>query len=277
MPFISIIIATRNAAPTLGRCFASIRSQSFRDFELIVMDAASVDGTVDLLKSSSDCVAFWRSEPDTGIYNAWNKALKLARGEWICFLGADDRFRDERALERLVPYLRAAADCRVVYSRLCQVDASGNLIAEAGVPWDEAKSAFRSYRSLPQPGLMHHRSLFEVHGGFDEEFRIAADYELLLRELKDRDAMFAPVSTVAAGFGGLTTRPENFYLMYREIRRALARHNLKPPVLRWAWWMLIAGAYLGLRALAGDKAARRLADLYRLMSLRKPRYSAGQD
>jgi glycosyltransferase involved in cell wall biosynthesis len=278
VPLISIIVATRNAAATLPRCLASIRAQSFRDFELIVMDAASTDGTVELLESGSDFIAAWRSEPDRGIYHAWNKALELSRGEWICFLGADDWLWDDRVLEALAPYLRSVpAGCRIVYSRLRQVDAGGAVVAEAGVPWAQAKRAFRSYRCLPQPGLMHHRSLFAAHGGFDETLRIAADYEFLLRELKDRDALFAPVLMVGAALGGLTTRPENFFLMQREIGQAVRRHGLKLPRVRWAWWMLSGWLYLRLRALVGDNGARRVADLYRLLSLRKPRYAGRRD
>jgi glycosyltransferase involved in cell wall biosynthesis len=268
-PLISIVIATRNAAATLPQCLESIRAQTFRDFEAIVMDGASTDATAEIVARFG--AAIWRSEPDAGIYDAWNKALKLARGEWICFLGADDRLWDERALERLAPYLNTSLN--VVYSRLRQVDARGNVIAEAGVPWEQARNSFRSYRCLPQPGLMHHRSLFDTHGDFDETFRIAADYELLLRELRDGDAVFAPVVTVAAGFGGLTTRPENYARMYEEIGRALARHGLKPPLLRWTWLTLSARLYRWLRALAGDRGARRLLDVYRRLTLRKPRYA----
>jgi glycosyltransferase involved in cell wall biosynthesis len=276
-PLISIVIATRNAAGTLARCLDSIRAQSFRDFELLVMDGASTDATVELLRASGDIVTLWRSAPDSGIYGAWNKALALARGRWICFLGADDWLWDEGALERLAPHLRAEPPAeRVVYSRVRQIDAGGALVAELGEPWERAKAAFRSHRCLPQPGLMHHRSLFERHGVFDERFAIAADYELLLRELKAADALFVPAATVGMQFGGLTTSPQNYYRLLRETREALALHGLAPPRLRWAYWTLCAWLYVKLRALLGDRAARRLADLYRLLSLRKARYSNGR-
>jgi glycosyltransferase involved in cell wall biosynthesis len=266
-------MATRNAAATLPQCLESLRAQAFRDFEVIVMDGASSDGTADVLRSHSDLVTRWRSEPDGGIYSAWNKAVELARGEWICFLGADDRLRDALALQRLVPHLRAALPHhRVVYSRLQLIGLSGEVVAEMGMPWQQAKASFRSHQCLPQPGLMHHRSLFEAHGRFDESFRIAADYEFLLRELKDHDARFVPVTTVAAGFGGLTTRPENFALMYEEIGRALAKHGLKPPAARWAWLTLSARLYRMLYRVGGDPLARRLADAWRVLTLRKRRY-----
>lgn len=238
------------------------------------MDGGSTDGTVGLLESRGDVVTAWRSEPDTGPYHARNRALSCARGDWICFLGADDWLWDEGALERLVPHLRTAAPrYRVVYSRIRQIDADGRLVEELGEPWEGFKARFRSYDCLPHPGLMHHRSLFEIHGMFDEGFKLAGDYEFLLRELKTGDALFVPVVTVGMGWGGLTTSPENFHVLLGETKRALLMHDLRPPGVRWAYWTFSAWLYVKLRALLGDRVARQLADAYRLISLRKPRYA----
>lgn len=274
LPLISILIATRNAAQALPRCLDSIRAQTFRGVEAIVMDGGSTDGTVDILKARGDIVAAWRSEPDSGIYSAWNKALLLARGEWLCVLGADDWLWDENALERVVPQLLVALPrYRVVYSRLRQVDGGGRVVEELGEPWERARDRFRSYACLPHPGLMHHRSLFKAHGRFDERFQLAGDYEFLLRELKTRDALFVPAVTVGMKLGGRTTSPEHFLLLYREIRQALAMHGLAPPRLLWAYWTTCAWLYGRLHALLGDRMARRLADAYRVITLRRPRYS----
>lgn len=272
-PLISILIATRNAAGPLPRCLDSIAAQTFRDREVIVMDGASTDGTVEILKARSDVVTVWRSEPDAGIYNAWNKALAHARGEWLCVLGADDWLWDAQALERLVPHLRAALPRhRVVYSRIRLVDRDGRTIQEAGEPWESFKFRFRSHVCFPHPGLMHHRSLFDIHGRFDERFALAGDYEFLLRELKTGDALFVPAVTAAMEFGGRTTSPEHFLLLLRETRLALAMHQLSPPRLLWSYWIACAWLYIRLRALVGDRLARRLADIYRLITLRRPRY-----
>jgi glycosyltransferase involved in cell wall biosynthesis len=273
-PLISILIATRNVARELPRCLDSISAQTFRDWEVIVMDGASADGTVEILKARSEVVRAWRSEPDTGTYNAWNKALPFAKGEWLCFLGADDWLWDEGALERLAPHLRGATPrFRVVYSRIRLVDARGCVIEESGEPWETCKARFRSHVCLPHPGLMHHRSLFEIHGRFDERFGLAGDYEFLMRELKTGDALFVPGVTVGMEFGGRTTNPEHFLQLQRETRQALAMHGLSPPWLAWSYLTACSWLYLKLRTLVGDRAARRLADAYRLVTLRKARYS----
>lgn len=274
-PLISLVVATLNAARTLPRCLDSLRAQTFRAFEVIVVDGASSDGTVELLRAAGDVVAEWRSAPDGGIYAAWNRALPLARGEWIAFLGADDWLWDAGALERLAPALRTAMPRHaIVYGRIRWIDGAGRLVEELGEPWEACRERFRSHACLPHPGLMHHRSVFEKHGTFDASLKLAADYDLLLRVLKQGDALFVPSVTAGVGWGGRSTRPENFALSLREMELVLRRHGLRPPPLAWAWWNFLARAYLLLRSIIGERGAQRLADLYRVLTLRKPRYAA---
>jgi len=277
-PFISIILPTRNVARVLPRCLESIAAQTFRDFEVVVVDGASTDGTLEILKAKGANVGYLVSEPDRGVYHARNKALVHARGEWVCFMGADDWFWAPDVLEKLVPYLRTALPRhRVVYSRLRMIDPQGRLVEEVGEPWERAKAGFFSFGLIPHPGLMHHRTLFEAHGNFDERFTCSGDCELLLRELKSADALFAPVLTVGMEFGGESTRPENFLRVMRETEEALRRHGYAPPRLRWTYWKACSWLYIRVHALVGDRVARRLADLYRLLSLRKPRFSGHRD
>ena len=91
---VSIIIATYNAAEYLPACLESISRQGVQDIELIIMDGGSTDGTLEIIKSYTDAPCIYKSEPDTGIYNAFNKAVKLISGQWCLFLGADDRLLD---------------------------------------------------------------------------------------------------------------------------------------------------------------------------------------
>ena len=89
-PFISIITSTYCAAACLPRVIESIRAQTFDDFEWIVIDGASTDDTVDILRQNEDVIDYWMRESDKGIYDAWNKGLPHVRGTWVLFLGADD-------------------------------------------------------------------------------------------------------------------------------------------------------------------------------------------
>src|SRR5688572_6921120 len=89
-PRLSIIIATWQASSTLERCLRSIVEQDFTEWELLIADGASTDGTIDLIKEHERHIAWWQSRKDSGIYDAWNHALEEARGEYVTFLGADD-------------------------------------------------------------------------------------------------------------------------------------------------------------------------------------------
>ena len=130
-----------------------------------------------------DNIAYWESSPDRGIYHAWNKALSHARGNWICFLGADDQFWHEHVLSEMVPHLMEAVahGIQVVYGRAAMVNRKEEIIKFIGKPWEKISWLMQHGMPLPHTGLMHHRSLFNEYGLFDETFRIAADYELLLR------------------------------------------------------------------------------------------------
>ena len=94
--FVSVVISTYNAEKNLQRAIDSVLSQECSDdIELLIVDGCSTDNTIDILKENSDRISWWISEEDNGIYDAWNKALLHAKGNWIIFLGADDVLYDK--------------------------------------------------------------------------------------------------------------------------------------------------------------------------------------
>jgi glycosyltransferase involved in cell wall biosynthesis len=270
---ISIIVSVLNGAKTLQQCIDSMAGQTYPHKELIVIDGGSTDGTLDILERSASSLSYWVSEPDRGIYHAWNKGLAQARGDWICFLGADDYLWAPDVLERLAPVLAEAyPPVRVVYGRVVIVNARGGEMYRAGEDWSTAGGRFTDIMSLAHPGLMHHKSLFETHGRFDESFRIAGDYEMLLRELPAGGAIFVP-DVVVAGMrqGGISTEPTGSLTMMREMRRAQVLRGYRKPGRYW----LSAYAKSALRVWMWRLLGRRLApyafDFLRLLA-GKPRY-----
>lgn len=269
-PLISIIVAVCDGAKTLQYCINSITSQTYPNKELIIIDGGSKDATNDLLKANSAHIGYWISEPDKGIYNAWNKGLAQAKGDWICFLGADDYFWDAQVLERIVNSLeRLPPEIRVAYGQIMLVDSSRCSLHAIGESWDKIKTRFRQIMCIPHPGMMHRRSLFEQHGQFDESFRIAGDYELLLRELKTGDAFYIPdIITVAMMQGGISSNPTNSLLATREMRHAQKMHGQRLP--GWIWLTATARVYVRLLLfrLFGTALASKALDLYKHVKLR---------
>lgn len=269
-PLISVVVATFNAVSTLERCIKSVSGQTYRRKELILIDGDSQDGTVEVLKRNSEAIAYWISEPDRGIYNAWNKALKVAHGDWVYFLGADDYFVDEHVLAEVAPSLTGGSPgARVVYGRVNLVRKDGSVIATFGSPWNRKR--FFQLMTLPHQGIFHHRSLFQEHGCFNEEFRIAGDYELLLRELKSRDPLFIADATIAAmQFGGMSSDGRSAVETLLEIKRARDLNGVTTISSLWRWALVKAYGRRFLSRLFGQEWARVVANCYRRLTFRAP-------
>jgi glycosyltransferase involved in cell wall biosynthesis len=266
-PLITVIVAVFNGAKTLQQCINSVAHQSYPNKELIIIDGGSNDGTVDLLKANNEQIKYCISEPDKGIYSAWNKGLSQAKGDWICFLGADDYFWDAQVLERMAELLeKLPPDIRVVYSKIMLLNNDGEAMYPIGEPWGKIKDRFKQVMCIPHQGVMHRRSLFEKNGLFDESFRIAGDYELLLRELKKGDAIFIPdLITTGMRQGGISSNPENSLVTMRELRLAQQMHGQRLPGLIWLPAMARVYVRLLLWRILGEVVTRKVLDLYRRM------------
>jgi len=215
---ITVIISVLNGEKTLGRCLQSIFCQTYSPLEVIVIDGQSTDRTVNILKEYSHKLNYWVSEKDSGIYNAWNKALKKSSGDWICFLGCDDWWHSPDSLLKLAEYAHYP-DNNFVSGKMYLVDENKNIIRSVG----EALS----YRGLgfglriAHPGALHHRSLFEAYGCFDESYRIAGDYEFLLRSSSSLKSTFVSKNIVCMGISGVSQ--SNWKLTAKEGYRALKK------------------------------------------------------
>jgi glycosyltransferase involved in cell wall biosynthesis len=265
---IAVIVATRNAARNLDRCLTSILEQTATGVRAIVVDGGSTDGTRAIIERHADRLAWWRSEPDRGIYDAWNAGLAQAGdAQWICFLGADDAFSAPDVVERLAPVLATAAPAhRLVYGDVEITRADGQVIAVLSEPWERARRRIGQTLTIPHPGLMHHRSIFETRGVFDAGFRVAGDYEFILRELPYSVPLHVPGLRVARWQeGGVTTRLSTALNACRERNAALAKNGYPPPS-----WFMRSGAQdiarAGIQRVLGGRAMRRLQRWYRSLA-----------
>jgi len=122
-PYISIVTATYNSALLLQRCIDSVANQTFKAVEHIVIDGASTDGTIEIIKNNKKYLSYWISEPDTGVYSAWNKAIPHIKGEWVLFLGSDDFLANHLVLETMLPHLEKAYPVnRLVYGKFLAIN-----------------------------------------------------------------------------------------------------------------------------------------------------------
>jgi glycosyltransferase involved in cell wall biosynthesis len=271
-PSFSIIVAVYNSVATLQRCIGSVKAQDYERKELIVIDGGSTDGSVDILKANNDQISYWESEADRGIYHAWNKGLDHATGDWIHFLGADDYFMDSEVLAGVAKGIGyCTADVRIVYGKEAIVSTDGEVLEIRGDPWEKARPKFSREMSIPHPTVFHRRSIFDDHGRFDESFRICADYDLLLRELKKGQAFFL-TNLIVKGvmYGGASTRWDMMPTVVEETTRALQRNGIFPYRPSWVGFYCKAFAKYWLARLVGDRITRRMVDRYRVLTGRPP-------
>lgn len=230
-PRLSIIIATWQAASTLERCLESIVSQDFEDWELLIADGNSTDGTVDLIRKYESHIAWWESADDDGIYDAWNKALGRARGEYVCFLGADDVWSESDSLARLFE-AAGGKDYDLITSRGLFFDSSNGKSFQFGSAWNYRRLG--RYMVVCHPGLLHRRELFLSHGLFDTRYRIAGDLDFLLRLPEDVKALHVDTCSVIVEAAGISRR--NVLARLREQRTVLERCERYGPVRAYLAW-----------------------------------------
>jgi len=197
---LTVITVAYNAEASIEQTILSVAAQSAPGIEYLVIDGASSDGTVEILRRHARHISHWVSEPDQGIYDAMNKGIALARGEWILFLNADDYFRDANSAQRLL----AAADSSVsiVAGRTLMKYADGERIFHPS-------RRFGLMLQLPfmHPSAIVRRSVFESCGSFDRRYSLAADCDFFLRLIArgHRHRCIDDVVTVMR-HGGASTR-----------------------------------------------------------------------
>ena len=167
-PLISIVTATFNADDQLPGLIDSLRAQTDRNFQWIVVDGASTDTTIDLLKACGDIVNNWISEPDFGIYDALNKAIRLSASEYYLVLGADDRLLPDAIAQYRHHVTLSGADL-ITASILLEGRVSGR---KAGSSWWNGMFAYVSGHSV---GTLIRRSLHDRFGYYSRRFPVAAD------------------------------------------------------------------------------------------------------
>jgi putative colanic acid biosynthesis glycosyltransferase len=205
-PTLSVIVVCKNPGSRLPAAIASVTEQRHVAAELIVIDGGSTDGSVAWLEAHRAHFATLVSEPDGGVYDAMNKGVARARGEWVYFLGADDRLAGDMVLSETVNWMKKTE--------------AGVVVGEAA--FDDGRIyKLRSNVNAIARNFVHHqgafyrRSLFEENGGFDLALAVQADYEFNVRLWKSH-IRFKPIPlrVAACGIGGVSDGGD--WRVYRE-------------------------------------------------------------
>lgn len=229
---ISIVTAAYNSADTIRHTIESVLAQTHQDFEYIVVDGASDDGTIDILRQYEDRFEGrmrWISEKDKGLYDAMNKGFFMATGEIVGILNSDDFFTSDNILEQVAAVMEDKS-IDAVYGDIHYVSP------------DNLEHCVRYYSSrnfTPQrmrmgfipahPSFYCRREIYRKYGCFDTSYRVAADFELLLRLIYVHkiNTQYIPLDFVTMRTGGLSNSGWKCHVnIMRDHRKALRAHHV---------------------------------------------------
>ena len=196
-PKISIITVSFNAVNTIEQTITSVLNQKYNNYEYIIIDGESTDGTVDIIKKYEDKITCWISEQDNGIYDAMNKGIAHANGDYIQIIGADDCFCNDESLTSIVSQLSNDID---ILSACEYVIVDGNRQFKYSNAFAKNKDNYRG-GMVPHAAMLVKKSIYNKYK-FDESYKIVADYKFFLQCYYDDDIKIKFVSDYIVFFDG---------------------------------------------------------------------------
>ena len=248
---LSIITVNLNNRDGLKKTIDSVVSQTFRDFEWIVIDGGSTDGSKELIEHYADHFAYWVSEPDKGVYNAMNKGIKVAKGDYLQFLNSGDWLCDSEVLEKVFGKERSADILYgyLIVERSCLF--SNYAMMKPTLFWTDFIG-----NTLPHQASFIKKELFEKFGYYDESYKIAADAKFFIKAIVWEKSTYEFVPEKIAVFqrGGISSSEQRF-----EERDVRLRNELFPKMIVDDYPLLVS-----LRKIRNNRILKKL---YTLLSL----------
>jgi len=226
---ISIITSVYNNKETIAEAIESVLSQTYDNIEYIVVDGASTDGTVDIIKQYADKISTFVSEPDKGIYDGLNKGVALATGDVVGFLHSDDLFEDEHVVAKIDEAFKID-DMDSIYGDLTYVSKEDT--SKVVRYWKSGAYGLKKLKNgwmPPHPTFYVKREVYEKYGAFDTSFKISADYDSILRFLgrEGITTRYIPEVMVKMRVGGESNKSlQNLVLKTKEDLRAIKKNNV---------------------------------------------------
>lgn len=223
-PKISIITASYNSEKFIEQTILSVLNQTYPHIEYIIVDGASTDGTMDIVHRYQSRIARIISESDEGIYDAFNKGVRVSTGDVIYFLNSDDYLYDTEVIGKVALAFHEHPETMVIYGRVLVWDPNLEIFQPVAVPAD--RDVLRRGRMPPHQGLFIRKTMFEKYGEFDLQYEICSDFDFLLRVMADEQNKAIPLNETIAVFrtGGVSTQLFNKKKLRQERAAVLQSH-----------------------------------------------------
>lgn len=231
---ISIITVVYNNNLTIKDAINSVLSQTYKNIEYIIIDGASSDGTVEIIKSYGDKITKFISEPDSGLYDAMNKGIELATGDVIGILNSDDFYIDELVIEKVV---KVFEEKRVdsLYADLLYVKPDNLLKTVRYYDSSQFNPSKFAYGWMPaHPTFFVKKEIYKKYGVFRKDLKIAADFDLLTRFLYTHKISYFYMKEVLVKMrvGGVSTSFSSIWINNIEALRVCRENGIKTNIFK---------------------------------------------
>jgi glycosyltransferase involved in cell wall biosynthesis len=243
-PKVTIITACRNAGPTIEETILSVVNQTYRNVEYIIIDADSEDETRDIIDRHKDFVSIWIREKDAGLYDAWNKGIRNATGEYIGLINADD-FYVPTAVESVVRTFEQDKLVGFVYGNLKVINKdSAYWHIEEGRP-DYMQATRFDMLHVPHPTVFVRKVIYDQVGPFDTMYRIASDYEFIRRmATRGIRGSYVPETLAIMRQGGISHT--NRIAAFKEVRRISVANGCGHTTAAAVYYFKYVRTFLGM-------------------------------
>ena len=223
-PLITVVTAVFNGENFIEETIKSVLCQTYDNIEYIIIDGGSTDKTINIIKKYENKIDYWVSENDQGIYHTWNKGVTHACGDWLSFLGSDDEYLPY-AIVDYIDLINNSEKINFISSRVELIE-SQNILRVIGKQWQW--NDFKKYMNIAHVGSLHAKSLYHQKGLYDLKFKIAGDYEFLLRFGPSIKAAFLDKVTVKMRVEGVSNSSATVFI---ESAKAKLLHTGRSKIL----------------------------------------------
>ncbi|NDV60029.1 glycosyltransferase family 2 protein [Bacteroides sp. 519] len=236
-PTFSIVTVTYNAGKALEDTIQSVITQTYHHIEYIVVDGASTDGTLAILNKYQSYISTLITEPDKGIYDAMNKGLKCATGDYICFLNAGDSLKEDDTLFKMVHTIKSKDLPDVLYGQTALVDANRRFLRMRRLEAPEALN----WKSFKQGMLVCHQAFFAkrtLAEPYDLQYRFSSDFDWCIRMMKKAKVLHNTHLTIIDYLEEGTTTQNRKASLKERFRIMVKHYGWFSTIMHHSWFVL---------------------------------------
>lgn len=226
IPLITIVTVSYNAEATIEKTILSVIQQTYSNIEYIIIDGNSFDKTISIIKKYENYISYWISEPDKGVYDAMNKGIKIAHGDWICFMNSGDTFHSSNVLNNIFTSTYYDQKIGVIYGDAHLYRNNQYIMPFSNQPFWKSYMPYRTGKGICHQSMFT-RTVLAKQIQFNLEYRISADFDMAYKIYKLKyQFLYVPVVVCNFDTDGMSSTGKHWKITFKETGKILkCRYN----------------------------------------------------